>query len=354
LRTGRSRRGRGRGQGSQHHQGGHQHGGQHGGAAPRPPQGAPAAPLIQGFDPAASPVIKPFEELTSIDPQPRFTLEYPGCPDSCRLIDLFCPIGRGQRALIVSPPKAGKTTLLKDIAHAITHNYPDVYVVAMLVDERPEEVTDFRRSFSHFGARPDGAPRGQVIASSNDHGVERHVSVSTGTVAAAKQIVERGGHVVVVCDSLTRLARAFNLSRHHATSGRTLSGGLDARALEVPKQIFGSARNSEEAGSLTIIATALVDTGSQGDQVIFEEFKGTGNMELILDRKISERRLFPAINLAASGTRKENLLMGEQELKTVTALRRRLIAMPPHVQVEQLLAALKRFKTNADLVGSAG
>jgi len=299
-------------------------------------------------------IIKPFEELTSIDPQPRYTLEYPGCPDSCRLIDMFCPVGRGQRALIVSPPKAGKTTLLQDIARAITHNYPDVQVIGLLIDERPEEVTDFRRKFHGFGLRDDGTQRAQVVGSSNDHGVERHVAVALGTISLAKRLMESGEHVVIVMDSLTRLGRAFNLSKQHASSGRTLSGGLDARALEVPKQIFGSARNTEEAGSLTIIASCLIDTGSAGDQVIFEEFKGTGNMELVLDRKIAERRLFPAINLAASGTRKEDLLMSEQEYKTITALRRRLISMPPHVQIEQLLGALKRFKTNLELVGSAG
>jgi transcription termination factor Rho len=309
---------------------------------------------VHGFDPASAPRLKPFEELTSIDPQPRLTLEYPGCPESVRLIDLFCPIGRGQRALIVSPPKAGKTTLLKDIATAVVRNHPDVALVALLVDERPEEVTDFRRTFANFPAGPDGHPRAQVIASSNDHGVDRHIAISTGAIALAKRMVEAGRHVVIVLDSLTRLGRAFNLSRKHASSGRTLSGGLDARALEVPRQIFGSARNTEEAGSLTIIATCLVDTGSAADGVIFEEFKGSGNMELILDRKISERRLFPAINLAASGTRKEQLLMPEQEYKTVSALRRRLLSMPPHVQIEQLLAALKRFTTNGQLVGSAG
>ncbi|MBL8990832.1 MAG: transcription termination factor Rho [Phycisphaerae bacterium] len=344
-------------QGAPAHQGSpNGHHGHHGSGASHGHGGHRAAPqiVIEGFDPATAPRPRPFEDLTSIDPQPRLTLEYPGCPDSCRLIDLFCPIGRGQRSLIVSPPKAGKTTLLKDIAGAIVRNHPDVQVIALLVDERPEEVTDFRRTFAAYGAREDGSPRGQVIASSNDHGVERHIAVSTGTMDLCKRMVEAGRHVVVVLDSLTRLGRAFNLSRKHASSGRTLSGGLDSRALEVPRQIFGSARNTEEAGSLTIIASVLVDTGSAQDQVIFEEFKGSGNMELILDRKISEKRLFPAINLAASGTRKEHLLMPEQELKTVTALRRRLIAMPPHVQVEQLLGAMKRFKTNAELVGSAG
>lgn len=373
MRTRRSSRGRGHGgqhnqshhhphphaQGQPHGQGqGHGHGhapahaGQHHHPAPR--QDPFNGLAVHGFDPASAPRLKPFEELTSIDPQPRLTLEYPGCPESVRLIDLFCPIGRGQRALIVSPPKAGKTTLLKDIATAVVRNHPDVALVALLVDERPEEVTDFRRTFANFPAGPDGHPRAQVIASSNDHGVDRHIAISTGAIALAKRMVEAGRHVVIVLDSLTRLGRAFNLSRKHASSGRTLSGGLDARALEVPRQIFGSARNTEEAGSLTIIATCLVDTGSAADGVIFEEFKGSGNMELILDRKISERRLFPAINLAASGTRKEQLLMPEQEYKTVSALRRRLLSMPPHVQIEQLLAALKRFTTNGQLVGSAG
>jgi transcription termination factor Rho len=308
---------------------------------------------IEGMDPDKYSRARPFEDLTSIDPQPRLTLEYPGCPPSCRLIDLFCPIGRGQRGLIVSPPKAGKTTLLKDIATGILRNHPDVEVIILLVDERPEEVTDFRRTFAASGGLWDPA-RCRVIASSNDMDVERHVGVSIMAIDRCKRMVEAGKHVVVMLDSLTRLGRAFNNSRRHASSGRTLSGGLDSRALEVPKQLFGAARCSEEAGSLTIIASCLVDTGSQGDQVIFEEFKGTGNMELILDRKISERRLFPAINLAASGTRKEHLLMAEQELKTMTALRRRLMAMHPHVQVEQLLAALKRYPTNLALVGTAG
>jgi transcription termination factor Rho len=335
---------------------------------------------IEGQDPEQFARRKPFDELTSIDPQPRLTLEYPGCPASCRLTDLFCPIGRGQRGLIVSPPKAGKTTLLKDLATAILRNHPDVEVWVLLVDERPEEVTDFRRSFAEWtgatpapsstddpvGAMLAGLPEGQrpavgprpprcfVVGSSNDHDAEKHIAVATLTIERCKRMVEAGKHVVVLMDSLTRLGRAFNRSKKHSSSGRTLSGGIDSKALEVPKQLFGAARNTEEAGSLTIIASCLVDTGSQGDQVIFEEFKGTGNMELILDRKISERRLFPAINLAASGTRKEHLLQPDAELKTIGALRRRLLNMPPHVQVEQLLAALQRFPTNAALVGQAG
>ncbi|TVQ64702.1 MAG: transcription termination factor Rho [Phycisphaerales bacterium] len=298
---------------------------------------------IEGLPPDEFARRKPFEDLTVIDPQPRYTLEFPGCSPSCRLIDLFCPIGRGQRALIVSPPKAGKTTLLKDIAGAIARNYDDAEVIALLIDERPEEVTDFRRNVPC-----------KVLASSNDHDNEKHIALALWTLDRAKRMVEAGKHVVILLDSLTRLGRAFNASRRHANSGRTMSGGLDSKALEVPRQIFGAARNTEEAGSLTIIATCLVDTGSQADQVIFEEFKGSGNMELILDRKISERRLFPAINLAASGTRKEDLLLPDAELKTVTALRRRLLSMPPPQQVEQLLAALQRFHTNSALVGSAG
>ncbi len=326
------------------------------------------------------PAIRRFDELTTIDPQPRLTLEYPGCPASCRLIDLFCPIGRGQRSLIVSPPKAGKTTLLKDIATALLRNHSDLEIVVLLVDERPEEVTDFRRTFvqtetdsmaremlargetaaKELGA-PDRAPesapaqqRCRVVASSNDHPVEKHIEISIQTIDRCKRMVESGKHVVVLLDSLTRLGRAFNNSRRFASSGRTLSGGLDSKALEVPRQLFGAARNTEEAGSLTIIASCLVDTGSQADQVIFEEFKGSGNMELILDRKVAERRLFPAINLAESGTRKEHLLLPEGELKTMSALRRQLLAMHPHEQIERLLAALKRFPTNAALAGSAG
>ncbi len=298
---------------------------------------------IEGLPPDEFAKRRPFEELASVDPAPRLHLEYPGCPASCRLIDLFCPIGRGQRGLIVSPPKGGKTVLLKDIAGALAKNHPYLTVYALLIDERPEEVTDFRRSVP-----------ARVFASSNDHDVERHVALAEMVIERCRRMAEAGKHVVVLLDSLTRLGRAFNNSKKHANSGRTLTGGIDSRALSVPKHLFGSARNTEDAGSLTVIATCLVDTGSQGDQVIFEEFKGTGNMELILDRKISERRLFPAINLAASGTRKEHLLMGEAELKTVTALRRRLMNMPPPQQVEQLLAALQRFRTNDELVGSAG
>ncbi|MFG0258752.1 MAG: transcription termination factor Rho [Phycisphaerales bacterium JB041] len=334
--------------------------------APKPPRPVVESFIsIEGMPPEEFSNRLRFDELTSIDPAPMLQLEYPGCPDSCRLVDLFCPIGRGQRGLIVSPPKAGKTTLLKDIATSLLKNHEDLHLFMLLVDERPEEVTDFNRTFLGPMTRDpetgkqvrQGGPyadRVQVIASSNDHDTQRHVEVSTTCVERAKRMVEAGKHVVIMLDSLTRVGRAFNRSRQHASSGRTLSGGIDSKALEVPKLLFGAARNTEEAGSLTILATCLVDTGSQGDQVIFEEFKGTGNMELILDRKIAEKRLFPAINLAASGTRKDEVLLDPQTHATVTALRRRLMNMPPPQQVEQLLAAMKRFETNAQLVGSAG
>jgi transcription termination factor Rho len=260
---------------------------------------------IEGLPPREYADRKSFEELTAVDPQPRVTLEYPGCPAACRLIDLFCPIGYGTRGLIVSPPKAGKTILLQNIATGIKHNHPDI---------------------------------------------ETHVSLGILSIERAKRMLEAGKDVVVLLDSLTRLGRAFNNCKRYSSSGRTMSGGLDSRALEIPKQLFGGARRAEEGGSLTIIASCLVDTGSRADQIIFEEFKGTGNMELILDRSIAEQRLFPAINLAASGTRKEHLLMGEAELKTVTALRRRLMNMKPAQQIQQLLLALRRYKTNEELV----
>jgi len=317
---------------------------------PKHPNGNPNEPMrankvlaIEGEDPQEHLTridTRKFEDLTSVDPQPRLTLEYPGCPPACRLIDLFCPIGYGTRGMIVSPPKAGKTTLLQNIAFSLSQNHPDVKTIALLVDERPEEVTDFRRNVPC-----------EVLASSNDHTPEKHVKLGILAIERAKRMVEQGQDVVILLDSLTRLGRAFNTAPGQSNSGRTLSGGVDAGALSIPKQLFGAARKFEEGGSLTIVATCLVDTGSRGDQVIFEEFKGTGNMELILDRKVSEKRLFPAIDLAASGTRKEHLLMSETELSTMTALRRRLLNMPPPMQVEQLLKALQRFETNAALVG---
>ena len=295
---------------------------------------------IDGIDPSTYAKRKPFEEMTVIDPQPRMTLEHRGCAPACRLIDLFCPIGFGTRGLIVAPPKAGKTVLLQNIASGIHQNHPDVELVALLIDERPEEVTEFKRTVP-----------AEVLASSNDQDVDEHIELGIMAIERAKRKLEAGRDVVILLDSLTRLGRAFNNSKKYASSGRTMSGGLDARALDVPKQLFGGARNIEQEGSLTIIASCLVDTGSRADQIIFEEFKGTGNMELILDRSISDQRLFPAINLAASGTRKEDLLLSPAEFKTVTALRRRLLSMKPPTQIQQLLAALERFPTNDQLVG---
>ncbi|MFM7132806.1 MAG: transcription termination factor Rho [Planctomycetota bacterium] len=297
---------------------------------------------IEGIPPEEYSQRKAFADYTPLDPQPRISLEYKGCPPACRLIDLFCPIGFGTRGLIVAPPKAGKTMLLQHIAYGIKRNHPHVELVALLIDERPEEVTDFKRNVP-----------AQVLASSNDQDLERHLSLGILAIERAKRLVEAGRDVVVLLDSLTRLGRAFNNSRRYGSSGKTMSGGLDSRALEVPKQLFGAARKCEEGGSLTIVATCLVDTGSRADQMIFEEFKGTGNMELILDRSIAERRIYPAINLAASGTRKEHLLMPDREFKTVTALRRRLLAVPPHAQIEQLLAACQRYETNEQMVGGA-
>ncbi|MDG2424740.1 MAG: transcription termination factor Rho [Phycisphaerales bacterium] len=308
------------------------------------PRGGPRAVVeaileVEGITPDEYANRKPFDELTAIDPQPRMSLEYPGCPPSCRLIDLFCPIGYGTRGLIVAPPKAGKTILLQNIAYGIKHQHPDVELVALLIDERPEEVTDFRRNVP-----------AEVLASSNDQDTDTHIELGMLAIERARCKLEAGRDVVVLLDSLTRLGRAFNNSRKYGNSGRTMSGGLDSRALEVPKQLFGAARKAEEGGSLTIIATCLIDTGSRADQIIFEEFKGTGNMELVLDRSISDQRLYPAMNLAASGTRHEDLLLTPTEFKTITALRRRLINMSPPMQIEQLLKALERYESNESLV----
>ena len=297
---------------------------------------------IDEREPDDQPERRVFGDLTSVDPSPRLTLEHPGGPGACRLIDLFCPIGRGTRGMIVSPPKAGKTILLQQIAQALDHNHPDLEVMALLIDERPEEVTDFRRNV-HCS----------VWASSNDHTAERHVATAQLAIERAKRFVEEGRDAVVLLDSLTRLGRAYNNAPGMANSGRTLSGGVDSQALAIPKQLFGAARNAEEGGSLTIVATCLVDTGSRGDQVIFEEFKGTGNMELILNRKVAERRLYPAMDVAASGTRKEDKLLTEEELAASGSLRRKLLNMQPPQQIEQLHKVLDRFETNDALVEAA-
>ena len=253
-----------------------------------------------------------FRELTPLHPDEHLRLEHSPEDIATRIIDLFCPIGKGQRGLIVSPPKAGKTTLLKDIAKGINLNYPDVKLFVLLVDERPEEVTDFRRSIAS----------GEVIAATFDQEPRHHTRIAELVTNRAKRLIEVGHDVVILMDSITRLARAYNLSI--APSGKLLSGGMDPTALYKPKEFFGAARNIEEGGSLTIIATALVDTGSKLDQVVFEEFKGTGNMELILDRSLSNKRIFPAIDIEQSGTRKEELLLEEKVLNRVWILRKML------------------------------
>jgi transcription termination factor Rho len=253
------------------------------------------------------------------------------------VIDLIAPIGKGQRGLIVSPPKAGKTMVLQSIANAITTNNPECHLMVVLVDERPEEVTDMQRSV-----------KGEVIASTFDRPADDHTTIAELAIERAKRLVELGHDVVVLLDSITRLGRAYNISA--PASGRILSGGVDSAALYPPKKFFGAARNIEDGGSLTILATALVDTGSRMDEVIFEEFKGTGNMELILDRRMADKRIFPAVNVVASGTRKEEILMGSEELNIVWKLRRVLHALEPQAALELLLEKMKGTKSNVEFL----
>jgi len=278
-----------------------------------------------------------FENLTSIDPIEKFKLETSPELIETRVIDMVTPIGKGTRGLIVAAPRTGKTTILKQIANAITENHPDVHVLVLLIDERPEEVTDFQRSV-----------KAEVVASSNDQDLETHVRLSRFMIERCRRMVESGRDVVVVMDSLTRIARAYNSV--HGGSGRTMTGGVDARALEIPRKMFASARKIENGGSLTIIATALVDTGSRMDELIFQEFKGTGNMELILDRKLSDRRLFPSIDIPKSGTRKEEKLFPKHQIEAVRKLRRMMVDLNPVEAMETLTAALKKHKTNDELL----
>ncbi|MGH8915356.1 MAG: transcription termination factor Rho [Acidimicrobiia bacterium] len=280
-----------------------------------------------------------FESLTPLFPDVRLRLEVDGRADGIltRIVDLIAPIGKGQRGLIVSPPKAGKTTVLQEIAASITTNNPECYLMVVLVDERPEEVTDMQRSV-----------KGEVIYSTFDRPAEEHTQVSELALERAKRLVEMGTDVVILLDSITRLARAHNLAT--PASGRILSGGVDSQALYPPKRFFGAARNIEEGGSLTILGTALVETGSKMDEVIFEEFKGTGNMELRLDRKLADKRIYPAIDIEASGTRKEELLFDRTELTQVWKLRRVLLALESGAALELLIDRLKTTKSNADFL----
>ncbi len=275
-----------------------------------------------------------FKDLTPLFPDERLRLEVSGnSPMAMRLVDMMAPIGKGQRGLIVSPPKAGKTTVLKQLAAAIEHNDPDTHLMVLLVDERPEEVTDFERSTA-----------GEVISSTFDRPAEDHTQAAELCIERAKRLVERGRDVVILLDSITRLGRAYNLAA--PASGRILSGGIDSAALYPPKRFFGAARNIEEGGSLTIIATALIETGSKMDEVIFEEFKGTGNMELRLDRRMEQKRIFPAIDIQASGTRREELLLGKDELETVWKLRRLLATMDSDAAIQLLIDKLRATKSN--------
>ena len=278
-----------------------------------------------------------FENLTTIDPIEKFKLETSPDLIETRVIDLVTPIGKGTRGIIVAPPRTGKTTILKQICNAITANHPDVHAMVLLIDERPEEVTDFQRSVT-----------AEVVASSNDMDLETHVRLSRFMIERCRRMVESGKDVFVLLDSLTRVARAYNSV--HGGSGRTMTGGVDARALEIPRKMFASARKIENGGSLTILATALVDTGSRMDELIFQEFKGTGNMELILDRKLSDRRLFPAIDIPKSGTRKEEKLFAPKNIEAVRKLRRMMVDLNPIEAMETLTAALKKHKTNDELL----
>ncbi|ATW25996.1 transcription termination factor Rho [Candidatus Formimonas warabiya] len=292
---------------------------------------------INDMDPEFSPERSHFEGLTPIYPQERITLETKERDLATRMIDLIAPLGKGQRGLILAPPKAGKTTLLKKIANSISQNYPDVKLMILLIDERPEEVTDISRSV-----------KAEVISSTFDELPENHVKVADMVLERAKRLVEHKRDVVILMDSITRLARANNLVI--PPSGRTLSGGLDPISLHKPKRFFGAARKVEEGGSLTILATALIETGSRMDDVIFEEFKGTGNMELVLDRKLAERRLFPAIDLKRSGTRREDLLLNKEEIELMWHFRRITASMNSVEVTEMLIDALDKTKTNADLL----
>ncbi len=293
--------------------------------------------LINGMDPDTARKRPSADQLTPIFPNQQIKLETEPNILSTRLVDLVAPIGRGQRGLIVSPPKAGKTLLLKTIANGIAVNHPDIHLMVLLIGERPEEVTDMRRSV-----------QGEVISSTFDEPVEDHVKVAEMTLERAKRLVEIGQDVVILMDSITRLARAYNLEI--PPSGRTLSGGIDPIALYPPKRFFGAARNIENGGSLTIIATCLVDTGSRMDDVIYEEFKGTGNMELHLDRKLAEKRVFPAIDITRSGTRREELLLGPEVIKQVWTMRRMVTMLGENEGTELVLARMTKTRTNADFL----
>jgi transcription termination factor Rho len=282
--------------------------------------------------------LRPFEELTTINPNRRIKLETVPDRYTTRIMDLMTPLGMGQRGLIVAPPRTGKTTLLHHLADAVVKNHPEMKLIILLVDERPEEVTDFRRS----------CPQAEIMASSNDSDIKSHTRIAQLAVERAKRLVEAGKDVFILLDSITRTARAFNNAM--GGGGRTMSGGIDARAMETPRKLFSAARNTEEAGSLTIVATALIETGSRMDELIFQEFKGTGNMEMVLDRKISDQRIYPAVDIFLSGTRREELLMQPWELEKINLIRRGLAGHKPGEAIERLLMFVKKFPTNEQML----
>ncbi len=292
---------------------------------------------VDGMTPEEYSEVKTFESKTPINPEVWYQMETGAQPLTTRVMDLLTPLGKGQRSLIVAPPRSGKTIMLQHIAHGIATNYPDVKLMVLLIDERPEEVTDMRRNVT-----------GEVIASSLDEDVESHVRLSQLVIERCKRLTELGQDVFLLMDSITRLARAFN--KWVGNTGRTMSGGVDIKAMDIPKKLFATARAFEEGGSLTIVGTALIDTNSRMDDLIFQEFKGTGNMELVLDRKLADRRVWPAIDISQSGTRREELLLGHETLHTVTMLRRTLTSMHHVDAMEQLTRQLGRFKTNAEFI----
>lgn len=295
---------------------------------------------INGLHPGEIEKRKSFEDLTPIFPDERLRMETPGCSVAMRIMDLLSPVGKGQRGMIVSPPKAGKTTLLKEVAKSIKKNSPDMHLIILLIDERPEEVTDIREAIE--------GPNVEVIYSTFDELPEHHKRVSEMVIERAKRLVEQKQDVTILLDSITRLTRAYNLTV--PPSGRTLSGGLDPAALHMPKRFFGAARNMREGGSLTILATALVETGSKMDDVVYEEFKGTGNMEMVLDRKLSEKRVFPAIDIPKSGTRREDLLLSDSEMRAINIMRKALNSMKMDEAVEKILDMFVRTKNNDEFV----
>ncbi len=295
---------------------------------------------INGYTPEESSKRYNFEDMTPIFPNERLHLEMPGASVAMRVMDLISPVGKGQRGMIVSPPKAGKTTLLKDVAKSVKRNSPEVHLIILLIDERPEEVTDIKEAIE--------GPNVEVIYSTFDELPEHHKRVSEMVIERGKRLVEHGKDVVILIDSITRLARAYNLIV--PPSGRTLSGGLDPAALHMPKRFFGAARNMREGGSLTVLATALVDTGSKMDDVVYEEFKGTGNMELMLDRKLSEKRIFPAIDIPRSSTRREDLLLSQDELDAMNIIRKALNGLKPEESLDKILDLFAKTRNNQEFV----